>query len=141
MATIQETIQLNDGISGPLNKIANLAERAADAGQRLADRIQSVGHSSSSARGSVNSFGSSVGDLVGQFTLANIASEALIRTFDALSGAPAKLAAAADQFAGMQARLKLAESRNARCVLETKTIAALQQSVQWLRKNWMEENS
>ena len=41
----------------------------------------------------------------------------------------------------LQARLKLAESRNARCVLETKTIAALQQSVQWLRKNWMEENS
>lgn len=31
-------------------------------------------------------------------------------------------------------RLKLAESRNARCVLETKTIAALKQSVQWLRE-------
>ena len=32
-------------------------------------------------------------------------------------------------------RLKLAESRNARCVLETKTAAALKQSVQWLREN------
>ena len=31
-------------------------------------------------------------------------------------------------------RLDLAESRNARCVLETKTIAALRQSVQWLRE-------
>lgn len=31
-------------------------------------------------------------------------------------------------------RLKLAESRNGRCVLETKTIAALKQSVQWLRE-------
>ena len=31
-------------------------------------------------------------------------------------------------------RLKLAESRNSRCVLETKTIAALKQSVQWLRE-------
>ena len=31
-------------------------------------------------------------------------------------------------------RLKLAESRNARCVLETKTIAALKKSVEWL--NW-----
>lgn len=31
-------------------------------------------------------------------------------------------------------RLKLAESRNARCVLETKTIVALKQSVQWLRE-------
>jgi sugar phosphate isomerase/epimerase len=30
-------------------------------------------------------------------------------------------------------RLQLAESRNARCVLETKTIEALKKSVQWLR--------
>ncbi len=34
------------------------------------------------------------------------------------------------------ARLQLAEKRSARCVLETKTIAALKQSVQWLRENW-----
>lgn len=32
-------------------------------------------------------------------------------------------------------RLQLAESRHARCVLETKTIRALKQSVQWLRNN------
>ncbi len=32
-------------------------------------------------------------------------------------------------------RLRLAESRHARCVLETKTVAALKQSVQWLRNN------
>lgn len=31
-------------------------------------------------------------------------------------------------------RLRLAESRNARCVLETKTIAALKKSVEWLRQ-------
>ena len=35
----------------------------------------------------------------------------------------------------LQARLKLAESRGARCVLETKTIDALRQSVQWLHDN------
>lgn len=33
-------------------------------------------------------------------------------------------------------RLKLAENRNGRCVLETKTIAALKQSVLWLHENW-----
>ena len=33
-------------------------------------------------------------------------------------------------------QLRLAESRNARCVLETKTIAALKQSVLWLHENW-----
>jgi sugar phosphate isomerase/epimerase len=33
-------------------------------------------------------------------------------------------------------RLKLAAERNARCVLETKTISALKQSVRWLRNNW-----
>ena len=31
-------------------------------------------------------------------------------------------------------RLKLAESRNARCVLETKTVEALKKSVKWLRR-------
>ena len=36
----------------------------------------------------------------------------------------------------LQARLKLAEARGARCVLETKTIDALRQSVQWLHDNW-----
>ena len=33
-------------------------------------------------------------------------------------------------------RLQLAKSRQARCVLETKTVAALKQSVLWLRNNW-----
>ena len=32
----------------------------------------------------------------------------------------------------LRARLKLAEERSARCVLETKTVTALRQSVQWL---------
>lgn len=31
-------------------------------------------------------------------------------------------------------RLKLAESRNARCVLETKTVGALKKSVHWLEE-------
>ena len=36
----------------------------------------------------------------------------------------------------LDTRLKLAAERNARCVLETKTISALKQSVRWLRNNW-----
>ena len=36
----------------------------------------------------------------------------------------------------LDARLKLAAEQNARCVLETKTISALKQSVRWLRNNW-----
>ncbi len=36
----------------------------------------------------------------------------------------------------LDVRLKLAAERNARCVLETKTISALKQSVRWLRNNW-----
>ena len=107
MATIQETIQLNDGISGPLNKIANLAERAAGAGQRLVNKIQGVDYASHNARGSVNAFGTSMGRLVGSITAANIASEAIIRSFTSLAASIPKLTAAADQFAGIQARLKL----------------------------------
>ena len=32
----------------------------------------------------------------------------------------------------LENRLELAKSRNARCVLETKTVAALKESVRWL---------
>ena len=32
-------------------------------------------------------------------------------------------------------RLELAEKKHARCVLETKTVAALKQSVKWLKEN------
>ena len=35
----------------------------------------------------------------------------------------------------LASRLELAESRNARCVLETKTIEALRTSVEWLKRN------
>ena len=35
----------------------------------------------------------------------------------------------------LEERLTLAEKRNARCVLETKTVAALRQSVNWLKEN------
>ena len=35
----------------------------------------------------------------------------------------------------LRERIKLAQSRNARCVLETKTIEALERSVGWLREN------
>ncbi|MBR5348275.1 MAG: sugar phosphate isomerase/epimerase [Lachnospiraceae bacterium] len=36
----------------------------------------------------------------------------------------------------LKSRLALASSRNARCVLETKTIEALKKSVKWLEKNY-----
>ncbi|MCR5002401.1 MAG: sugar phosphate isomerase/epimerase [Lachnospiraceae bacterium] len=36
----------------------------------------------------------------------------------------------------LKERLRLAEERNARCVLETKTIEALKKSVSWLKKEW-----
>lgn len=36
----------------------------------------------------------------------------------------------------LKERLGTARERNAGCVLETKTAAALEQSVQWLRENW-----
>ena len=36
----------------------------------------------------------------------------------------------------LEERLRLAEERNARCVLETKTIEALKKSVRWLKKEW-----
>ena len=49
---------------------------------------------------------------------------------------PRKHLALGDGEIDLSDRLRLAEKRNARCVLETKTIAALKQSAQWLRENW-----
>ena len=55
---------------------------------------------------------------------------------DATEAPPKNHLALGDGEIDLRARLQLAEERNARCVLETKTIAALKQSVQWLRENW-----
>ncbi len=40
----------------------------------------------------------------------------------------------------LEERLRLAEERNARCVLETKTIEALKKSVRWLKKEMKEDD-
>ncbi len=47
---------------------------------------------------------------------------------------PANHLALGDGEIDLPARLRLAESRNARCVLETKTVAALRKSVKWLER-------
>ncbi|MBQ9211322.1 MAG: sugar phosphate isomerase/epimerase [Clostridia bacterium] len=54
---------------------------------------------------------------------------------DGMEAPPRNHLALGDGEINLRERLKMAESRNARCVLETKTITALEQSVQWLREN------
>ncbi len=54
---------------------------------------------------------------------------------DATETPPRNHLALGDGEVNLCARLKLAKERNARCVLETKTIQALKQSIQWLRNN------
>ena len=53
---------------------------------------------------------------------------------DGLEKPPQNHLALGDGEINLKERLNLAENRNARCVLETKTIAALKQSAQWLRR-------
>lgn len=53
---------------------------------------------------------------------------------DGTENPPRNHLALGDGEIGLADRLKLAESRNARCVLETKTIEALKKSVQWLKR-------
>ncbi len=55
---------------------------------------------------------------------------------DATETPPRNHLALGDGEIDLRDRLKLAGERNARCVLETKTIQALKQSVQWLENNW-----
>ncbi len=53
---------------------------------------------------------------------------------DATEAPPRNHLALGDGEIDLRERLRLAESRNAGCVLETKTVGALQKSVEWLRR-------
>jgi sugar phosphate isomerase/epimerase len=54
---------------------------------------------------------------------------------DAMETPPKNHLALGDGEIDLFERLKLAKAQNSRCVLETKTVQALKQSVQWLRNN------
>ena len=57
---------------------------------------------------------------------------------DGRENPPANHLALGDGEIPLEERLRFAEARNARCVLETKTAAALEQSIRWLREHgWM----
>ena len=58
---------------------------------------------------------------------------------DATEAPPRNHLALGDGELDLRERLDLARSRNARCVLETKTIAALEQSARWLRSEGIME--
>lgn len=68
------------------------------------------------------------------FLLAQEARLAHFHIHDATETPPRNHLALGDGEVDLKARLRLAESRNARCVLETKTVAALKRSVEWLRR-------
>lgn len=53
---------------------------------------------------------------------------------DGTEAPPRNHLALGDGEIALRDRLRLAESRNARCVLETKTVAALERSVNWLKR-------
>ena len=60
------------------------------------------------------------------------------RIHDGTSRPPKAHLALGDGGIDLAQRLRLAQSRNARCVLETKTAQALEQSVCWLARNrWL----
>ena len=54
---------------------------------------------------------------------------------DGTENPPGNHLALGDGYIDLAERLRLAERRNARCVLETKTVEALKKSVEWLRQN------
>jgi len=53
---------------------------------------------------------------------------------DGLENSPKNHLSLGDGEIDLAGRLRFAESRNARCVLETKTIEALKKSVLWLKQ-------
>ena len=119
MATIMQHIAISDGVSPVfqrMNKIISATPQRIYAAVQAADRLQSdLGRRAESLNERLRGMGSgwfsgaqsAFSGLIGQFTLATLAAQALGAAISAISSAPGKLMAMSDEYSGIQARIRL----------------------------------
>lgn len=93
MATIQQSIALSDGVSGPLAHIASATQAASDKFERMTGvvgRIEGV-----------------LSSTLGQFALAGVAAGYIQQLSDAILHIPGQLTKLSDSYSGIQARIGL----------------------------------
>lgn len=119
MATIMQHIAISDGVSPVfqrMNRIISATPQRIYAAVQAADRLQSdLGRRAESLNERLRGMGSgwfsgarsAFSGLIGQFTLATLAAQALGAAISAIASAPGKLMAMSDEYSGIQARIRL----------------------------------
>ena len=119
MATIMQHIAISDGVSPVfqrMNRIISATPQRIYAAVQAADRLQSdLGRRAESLNERLRGMGSgwfsgaqsAFSGLIGQFTLATLAAQALGAAINAIASAPGKLMAMSDEYSGIQARIRL----------------------------------
>lgn len=119
MATIMQHIAISDGVSPVfrrMNRIISATPQRIYAAVQAADRLQSdLGRRAESLNERLRGMGSgwfsgarsAFSGLIGQFTLATLAAQALGAAISAISSAPGRLMAMSDEYSGIQARIRL----------------------------------
>lgn len=107
MATIQETISIQDGMSAPLKTISTAATDAAESANKFASRVREAGVASSSSGGLISGLRSALGSVAGQFTVATIAANAFMSAVNFITSAPGRLMDMATEYNGLNSRLMM----------------------------------
>lgn len=100
MARIENTISLRDSCSGTLDRIARRMAGLTNSMYRASSSLDHLGFR-------MSGFGNLMRSTFGQFTLANIASNAIINLVDRIREIPGAIAQASDSFMQMESRLGL----------------------------------
>lgn len=122
MAQISETITLYDGTSPVLQRMAQAAMGASSSFDDTAGSARAMSRAAASvdssaidkmrdaavgATGPMSQLKGAFSSTFGQFALGNLAANAVMMVGEKLAALPGQIAAASDQYAGMQARLRL----------------------------------
>ena len=119
MATIMQHIAISDGVSPVfqrMNKIISATPQRIYAAVQAADRLQSdLRRHAENLNERLRGMGggwfsgarSAFSGLIGQFTMATLAAQALGAAISVITSAPGKLMAISDEYSGIQARIRL----------------------------------
>lgn len=125
MATLANRIELDDGVTSVLTRIERAANRVSDAFERMehtgglnnnniAERMQSasiqtvgLANGLSQATSEASRLGQVINSTFGQFTLANLASDAIGNLVGKLASLPGQVMDTAQEYAGIESRMRL----------------------------------
>ena len=125
MATLKNRLELEDGMTPVLNRVRNALSRVASGASGAAvvtdrafgkigqsvdsvkTRLESISSATKNMRSSISGLGSVLNSTIGKFTIAGLAANAITALVAKTSELAGSLRRTAEEYAGVQARLKL----------------------------------